>query len=79
MWCVAQLCPRSFAHSHTIPLTLSNKISEMKNGSFSGVSLLERLPRFLLLLETTLVSVIRAAVGGYDDLHGLSSYHLRPQ
>lgn len=48
--------------SCTITLALSNKTSGKKSSSFSELSLLERPPRSMLLLETMLISMVCAAV-----------------
>lgn len=52
---LAQVPPLNSLPSHRITLTLSNnKISKVKNDSFSRLTLLERPPWSTLLLETML-------------------------
>ncbi|MEJ1269449.1 hypothetical protein NN561_000259 [Cricetulus griseus] len=51
-----------------IILTLSNsKISKMKNGSFSGLSVLQRLPWSMLPPETMLMSAVHADTTCYGQ------------
>lgn len=55
-------------HHITITLTLNNnKISEMKNGSLSGLSLLKRLLWSVLPPEATLMPMTGAAKGDRAD------------
>lgn len=50
-----------------LPLS-NNTMSELKNGLFSGLSLLERLLWFVLSLVVMLVSVVRAASASQAEL-----------
>lgn len=59
---LVQLLPPNTLPNSIITLTLSIKISEIKNGSFSGLSLPERLLWSVLWLEPTLVSRVNADV-----------------
>lgn len=59
---LVQLLPLNTLPNSIITLTLSIKISEIKNGSFSGLSLPERLLWSVLWLEPTLVSRVNADV-----------------
>ena len=52
---LAQILSLNSLPSHRITLTLrNNKISKVKNDSFSGLNLVERPPWSMLLLETML-------------------------
>lgn len=48
-----------------------SKVSEMKNDSFSGLSLMERLLRSVLPPLAVLMSLVLVAARGHADIHGL--------
>lgn len=63
------LTPSSLPSSK-ITLTLSNsKISKIKSGLFSGLSLLERPAWSTLPLRALLMPVVSVATRGYEDIH----------
>lgn len=48
----------------------SDRMSEMKNGSFSGMDLLGGPPRSILLLQAMLVSMVLVAAPGHVEAQG---------
>lgn len=88
-----QVLPLNRVPYNRITPTLSNKIPEIKNGSFSGLSLLGRLPWSALWSEAMLVfrvhadvcdaslsmSMVGVAAGGHVDAHdpGCHGNHIK--